>query len=177
VRALLALLRPAVVSPTRFRRLASLTLVGLYLVVTTGAVVRLTASGLGCENWPRCGATPFPTQATGGHSVIEFSNRLVAAVVVCLTLLAWLDARRARNLPPWVVRLALVLFAATFAQIPLGGILTLAGLNPYLVMWHFLLALAALGATRFGATRTAAILDDLAARRAAGATMPVGCDS
>ncbi|TQM38975.1 deoxyribose-phosphate aldolase [Pseudonocardia cypriaca] len=40
-----------------------------------------------------------------------------------------------------------------------------------------LLELAALGATRFGATATATILDDLAARRSAGATIPVGSES
>jgi deoxyribose-phosphate aldolase len=40
-----------------------------------------------------------------------------------------------------------------------------------------LLELAALGATRFGATATATILDDLAARRSAGATIPVSSES
>ena len=30
----------------------------LWVVVTSGAVVRLTASGLGCDNWPRCGDKP-----------------------------------------------------------------------------------------------------------------------
>lgn len=137
---------PAQVTPTRFRALAFLTLAGLYAVIATGATVRLTASGLGCENWPRCGTTPVPTDPRGGHSVIEFSNRLVAAVVVVLTLLLWLNARRAPHLPRWVRRLTLALFLGTFAQIPLGGILTLADLNPFLVMWHFLLAIAALAA-------------------------------
>jgi cytochrome c oxidase assembly protein subunit 15 len=133
------------VSATRFRALSLITLGGLYAVVVTGATVRLTASGLGCENWPRCGKTPFPTQAQGGHSVIEFSNRLVAGLVVAMTLLLWLNARRA-HLPTWLRRLTLALFIGTFAQIPLGGILTLANLNPFLVMWHFLLAIAALAA-------------------------------
>lgn len=137
---------PAQVTPARFRALALLTLGGLYAVIATGATVRLTASGLGCENWPRCGRTPVPTDAQGGHSVIEFSNRLIAALVVALTLLLWLNARRAPGLPRWTRRLTLALFLGTFAQIPLGGILTLADLNPFLVMWHFLLALATLAA-------------------------------
>jgi cytochrome c oxidase assembly protein subunit 15 len=144
-RRLLRALVPADVRPTRLRRVSLLTTVGLWLVVTTGATVRLTASGLGCANWPRCGSTPFPTEAKGGHAVIEFSNRAVALVAVLLTLLAWLNARRTPGLPRWADRLSLVLFVVTFAQIPLGGILTLAHLNPYLVMWHFFLALVALG--------------------------------
>ena len=36
----------------------------LFVVVTSGAFVRLTASGLGCDNWPRCGTGRSPSRAT-----------------------------------------------------------------------------------------------------------------
>jgi cytochrome c oxidase assembly protein subunit 15 len=128
-----------VVSPRRFVQLASVTLFTLWVVVTSGAVVRLTASGLGCDNWPRCGDKPYPEQ--GGHAAIEFGNRMVALVGIVLTLITWLAARRVEGLPRWVRNVALVTALGTIAQIPLGGVTVLLDLHPVAVMSHFLLAL------------------------------------
>jgi heme a synthase len=127
------------VSPRRFVRLAGLTLFTLWVVVTSGAVVRLTASGLGCDNWPRCGDKPYPEQ--GGHAAIEFGNRMVALVGIILTLVTWLASRRVDGLSPRVRTAALVTALGTIAQIPLGGITVLLDLHPVAVMSHFLLAL------------------------------------
>lgn len=131
------------VSAARFLRLAIASALSLYVVVTTGAVVRLTASGLGCDRWPRCGSTPFPEK--GGHAFIEFGNRVVSLGAIIVALVAWLAARRVRGLPDGARRGALFVFLATVAQIPLGGITVIFKLHPLLVMSHFLLALAALG--------------------------------
>ncbi len=128
-----------VVSPRRFLQLASITLFTLWVVVTSGAVVRLTASGLGCDNWPRCGDKPYPEQ--GGHAAIEFGNRMVALVGIVFTLITWLAARRVEGLPRRVRTVALLTAVGTIAQIPLGGITVLLDLHPVAVMSHFLLAL------------------------------------
>ena len=128
-----------VVSPRRFLQLSSITLFTLWVVVTSGAVVRLTASGLGCDNWPRCGDKPYPEQ--GGHAAIEFGNRMVALVGIILTLITWLAARRVDGLPRWVRIVALITALGTIAQIPLGGVTVLLDLHPVAVMSHFLLAL------------------------------------
>ncbi len=130
------------VSARRFAQVATVTVFSLWVVVTSGAVVRLTASGLGCDNWPRCGDKPYPEK--GGHAAIEFGNRVVALVGIALALLTWLASRRVDGLPRWVRRLALVTALGTVAQIPLGGITVLLGLNPIAVMSHFLLALLVL---------------------------------
>ena len=135
--------RAVEVSPARFLVAALVSLGSLYVVVTTGAVVRLTASGLGCDNWPRCGDRPFPEK--GGHAIIEFGNRMVALVAIGCTLLAWLAARRAPGLAGWVRTAALAVFLGTVAQIPLGGLTVIFDLHPLLVMAHFLLALVVLG--------------------------------
>ena len=37
-----------------FQRLIFLSIMGTYLVILAGAVVRGTGSGLGCPDWPRC---------------------------------------------------------------------------------------------------------------------------
>ena len=66
----------------------------LVVIVATGATVRLTGSGLGCEHWPGCQAHHF--EPTSYHSYIEFSNRVVAFLTILVTLVD-LD-RRAR--PP-----------------------------------------------------------------------------
>jgi cytochrome c oxidase assembly protein subunit 15 len=126
-----------------FRRYAVVSLLWIYLVVTTGAIVRLTGSGLGCDHWPRCGSQPFPER--GGHAFIEFGNRVIGAITIAFTLLAWLAARRTNGVPRWVERVALVVFVGTAAQIPLGGLTVILKLHPLLVMAHFLLALAMLG--------------------------------
>ena len=86
------------VSASRFLRIAVASAFSLYVVVTTGAVVRLTASGLGCDHWPRCGSTPFPEK--GGHAFIEFGNRVISLGAIVVTLLAWLAARRQRACCP-----------------------------------------------------------------------------
>jgi heme a synthase len=138
----LARVRAREVSPARFLQLALLSVVSLYVVVTTGALVRLTASGLGCDNWPRCGDTPFPE--TGYHAFIEFGNRVVAVGAMLCTLIAWLAARRTHGLPRWVRITALAAFLGTVAQIPLGGLTVIFELHPLLVMSHFLLALVVL---------------------------------
>jgi cytochrome c oxidase assembly protein subunit 15 len=37
-----------------FRKLAKLALILVYLVILAGAVVRMTGSGMGCPDWPKC---------------------------------------------------------------------------------------------------------------------------
>ena len=130
------------VSARRFVQISTAAVLTLWVVVTSGAVVRLTASGLGCDNWPRCGDKPFPEK--GGHAAIEFGNRMVALVGILLTVATWLAARRVVGLPRWVRSIALVTALGTVAQIPLGGITVLLDLHPVAVMSHFLLALAVL---------------------------------
>lgn len=132
-------------SPQMFRRLAIGSAAWLWLIVVTGATVRLTASGLGCEHWPGCTAgNPFPSKSY--HSFIEFGNRMVSALTILATLVGWAGARFTPGVPRWTRRLALGTFAGTLAQAPLGAITVYAGLNPWLVMSHFLLALVVLAA-------------------------------
>ncbi len=127
------------ISPDRFLSIAVASVAALGLVVTSGAFVRLTGSGLGCDNWPRCGDTPFP--AKDFHAMIEFGNRVVAVLGILAALVTWLASRRVDRLPRWVRRTALGAFLGTVAQIPLGGLTVILDLHPLAVMSHFLLAL------------------------------------
>jgi cytochrome c oxidase assembly protein subunit 15 len=137
--------QPIVWPAETFRRYALAGVVALYAIVTTGATVRLTASGLGCEHWPGCTAgNPFPEKDY--HSFIEFGNRVVSAVAIALTLVVWTGSLITPYLPRWTRWLAGVMFFGTFAQAPLGAITVYADLHPLLVMTHFLLALVVLAA-------------------------------
>jgi len=130
-------------SPATFRKLALSSAAWLWIIIVSGATVRLTASGLGCEHWPGCTAgNPFPSK--GYHSFIEFGNRVVSALTILATLGGWVGARFTPGVPRGLRRLALATFLGTLAQAPLGAITVYAGLNPWLVMSHFMLALVVL---------------------------------
>ena len=136
--------RTLAVSPEGFRRVALVTTIALVLIVATGATVRLTGSGLGCEHWPGCQAgDPLPKK--GYHSYVEFSNRIVAFLTVVTTLVLAVAAWRTRGLARWVKVLATVVFAGTLGQAPLGAVTVYYHLNPWLVISHLLLSLLVLG--------------------------------
>ena len=131
-------------TPARFRQVAIASAAMLVLIVVTGATVRLTSSGLGCEHWPGCQpGDPFPKK--GYHSYVEFSNRVVAFFTILTTLAAWTTANLAPGVRPWLKALAGWVFIGTLAQAPLGAITVYFHLNPYLVLTHLLLSLAVLG--------------------------------
>lgn len=116
-----------------FERLVLIAWAALYVNFCSGALVRVTNSGLGCPDWPLCNGSATPPLA--GHAVIEFSNRILAASVIVITLLlAYRGWRHPRK------RLAVAIAAGTFAQGPLGGITILVDLHPIAVASHFLLA-------------------------------------
>jgi len=135
-----AVIRARTLSALGFLRLAAASCVALFLVVTSGAFVRLTGSGLGCENWPSCGDKPYPEQ--GFHAFVEFGNRMVALVGIVLTLVTWLASRRVAGLSGYARWGALAAFLVAAAQIPMGGITIALDLHPLAVMTHFLLGLA-----------------------------------
>jgi cytochrome c oxidase assembly protein subunit 15 len=130
-------------TPVRFLRLATASCFALFLVITSGAFVRLTGSGLGCENWPRCGDRPYPERDF--HAVVEFGNRMIALVGLAATLVTWLAARKTEGLSRGGRAAALAAFLVVVAQIPMGAITIAVDLHPLAVMVHFLLGLTALG--------------------------------
>src|SRR5437764_3200871 len=131
----LARLRGLSISARALRLLTVTNAVMLVLIVATGATVRLTGSGLGCEHWPGC--APHHFEPKSFHSYIEFSNRVFAFFTILVTLLTWTLARGHR-------RLAFAVFFGTLLQAPLGALTVHFGLNPWLVLSHFLLSLVVL---------------------------------
>ncbi len=131
------------VSPARYLQLAAASAISLYLIVLTGALVRLTGSGLACESWPGCQEGAF-FPAVGEHSTIEFGNRVVALLPIGLSLVAWIVAPRTRGLGRGATWIAAGVFLGTIAQAPLGLLTIRLDLHPLMVGTHFLLALVVL---------------------------------
>ena len=124
-------------------RLASLVnLIAQSGIIVTGAIVRLTGSGLGCPTWPNCAPgslVPVASQVEGFHKFIEFGNRLLTFVVLLASVAVLLIAvfSKIKKIIIWST-LPLI---GTLLQAVLGGITVLTGLNPFTVMSHFLLSI------------------------------------
>jgi heme a synthase len=139
----LARIRSFELSPARFVQLAAANVVGLWLIVGSGAAVRLTDSGLGCSHWPGC-EQGHPLPEKDSHAFVEFGNRLVGGVVITLAFVTWLAARRTPGLPNWARRLALLVFLGALAQAPLGYLAVASDLRWPVVMAHLLLSIGLL---------------------------------
>ena len=132
------------VTPARFVRIAVGSVAALALVVTSGAFVRLTGSGLGCPTWPRCTDESFrPHGELDYHQAIEFGNRTLFGVLGVIALAtfyaAWRSGRRD------LMSMALLIGLIIPAQAVIGGITVLTDLNPWVVSFHLLCSLAIIG--------------------------------
>jgi len=130
------------VTPRQFELLSLAALGALTAIVLTGAAVRLTGSGLGCPDWPRCYGNAYPPLQT--HALIEFGNRVVGAVVGIAVLLVAALAFRRRPYRRDLALLALTLPLGVLAQAVLGGLTVVDKLAPGLVMAHFALSMVIL---------------------------------
>lgn len=113
----------------------------LCVIVVSGALVRLTGSGLGCIDWPGCSQTKFVDISTG-HSAIEQINRLftgvVSAAVAASALGSFFVSPRHRK----TIWLAIGLVIGVLVQVLLGALVVITGLNPWSNMSHFLVSMA-----------------------------------
>ncbi|WP_245703126.1 COX15/CtaA family protein [Raineyella antarctica] len=115
-------------------------------IILTGGIVRVTGSGLGCSEWPRCTEASYVTlPANGIHGAIEFGNRLLTFVLIVIAIgniiSAWRSREngapvpRVRTLTAWVM-------VGIVVQAVIGGITVWYRLSPYLVGIHLLLSAA-----------------------------------
>lgn len=132
---------PRTVTPL-VRGLALASLVSQILIVVTGGAVRLTASGLGCPEWPRCTAESMvATPEMGMHGVIEFGNRLLTFVLTAIAIAMLVSLWNLRRTRRDLFIPAVVLLAGIPAQAVVGGITVLTQLNPWVVGWHFIISM------------------------------------
>jgi cytochrome c oxidase assembly protein subunit 15 len=132
------------ISPHRYAQVTAVALASLALIVLTGAAVRLTGSGLGCPDWPKChGGTVPPADV---NAVIEYGNRLLTGVVGIAVIaacgLAFFRNPYRRHLA-WIGGL---LPLGVLGQAILGALVVKFHLAPGLVMCHFILSMMLLDA-------------------------------
>src|ERR1700760_3427762 len=123
------------VTPDQYRRLTYWTLGALTLIVLTGAAVRLTGSGLGCPDWPKCFGKALPPSST--HALIEFTNRALSGLVGVLCGVAVVLAYTRRPFRRDLAWLAWLLPLGVVAQAVLGGFTVRGQLAPGFVVGHF----------------------------------------
>ncbi|KTR08173.1 cytochrome oxidase assembly protein [Curtobacterium luteum] len=111
------------------------------VLIGTGGLVRLTASGLGCPTWPKCTADSLvSTPEMGVHGIIEFGNRLLTVVLVVVAIATFLAVVRMRRTRPELFWLAFAQGAAIPVQAVIGGISVRTNLNPFVVGLHFVVS-------------------------------------
>ena len=126
-------------------------LIALFVIATqagisvTGAVVRVTASGLGCPTWPQCFPGSFTPVGVSEvpvlHQVVEFGNRLLTSVVVIAAAAIVLAVTRARRRREIIV-FAWLMPGGTVVQAIIGGITVRTGLLWWTVAVHLLASMA-----------------------------------
>jgi cytochrome c oxidase assembly protein subunit 15 len=138
------------------RRIALAGVIAFTVIMSTGAAVRLSASGLGCPDWPQCSTADVVASKNAGQTLlntwIEFSNRLLNFPLVLIAALVFIAAWRFRPQGPGGEKrrdlfwLGLALPAGVVAQAVIGGIVVLTKLNPAAVSVHFLVSASIVGA-------------------------------
>ncbi|WP_424752539.1 COX15/CtaA family protein [Mycobacterium sp.] len=110
-------------------------------IAVTGAIVRVTASGLGCPTWPQCFPGSFTPVAHAEvpriHQAVEFGNRMITFAVVIAAVLAVLAVTRARRRGEVLVY-AWLMPVSTVVQAVIGGITVRTGLLWWTVAIHLL---------------------------------------
>jgi len=146
-------------TPVSMRRLALAGVIANTVIMSTGAAVRLSASGLGCPDWPQCSAADVVASKNAGQTLlntwIEFGNRLLNFPLVIIAALIFIAAWRFRPDGPAASgtgrRRDLVWLGAAqplgvVAQAVIGGIVVLTKLSPAAVSVHFLVSAAVVAA-------------------------------
>ena len=128
-------------SQQSFLAISRISLVSLYAIIITGSLVRLTGSGLGCADWPQCSSTKFVDVSTG-HAAIEQINRLFTGFVSVAVVAAVLGSIFVTPRRKSLIWLSSGLVIGVLAQVILGAVVVLTGLNPWSNMAHFLVSLA-----------------------------------
>jgi heme a synthase len=145
-----------------FRKLATLTVSAVYILILVGGIVRASGAGMGCPDWPTCFGQWIPpteeaqlpadyheryaigyenTQFNPIKTWTEYLNRLTG---VTIGLLIFLTAWRSRIYlkgDKAVFYLSLAVFGLVGFQGWLGSTVVASNLKPVIITLHMLLAL------------------------------------
>src|SRR5688572_33382188 len=106
-------------SPDRYRVVTGVALGLLCMIVLTGVLVRLTGSGLGCDDWPNCNDESLVDVSTT-PAAIEQVNRLLTGLVSLGVIAAVLGSIRREPRRRDLTWLSIGLVVGVLGQIVLG---------------------------------------------------------
>ncbi|MGK2309184.1 COX15/CtaA family protein [Cutibacterium sp. V970] len=111
-------------------------------IIVTGAVVRLTGSGLGCDTWPRCTAGKYtPHEAMGIHPYVEVGNRLLTFILVAVAISLLVRCYRVR-VTSQLTALAWINLVSITVQVVISAISVHLALNPFIVALRLMVSVA-----------------------------------
>jgi len=131
------------ISAERYQKYIIFSIICLALIILTGAAVRLSESGLGCEDWPKCEEDKFVPEWQL-NTWIEFGNRLLSGLVAVAVVISVLGAYKRTPKDSKIIKLAWGLVVGVIGQIVLGGVTVLLELHPAVVGAHFILSMVLL---------------------------------
>ena len=123
---------------------AILASVMVYTLMIIGAFVRASGFGLACPDWPTCRGQVIPEFTT--PVIAEYTHRIAAALSTLLVLTTMVLAIR-RHRKSRVALFATLSFGLIIAQVLLGMLTVLSGLDPIIGTAHLALATAVFGST------------------------------
>ncbi|MFW5419303.1 COX15/CtaA family protein [Nocardiopsis sp. CNT-189] len=112
-------------------------------IAVTGATVRVTSSGLGCSEWPKCtedSFVPVGTDHSAFNAAIEFGNRTLTFLVLAVGVIVFIATLRLRPRRRDLRVMATVIPLGVLGQAVVGGITVWSDLHPASVASHFLLS-------------------------------------
>ncbi|MFN4123086.1 MAG: COX15/CtaA family protein [Flavobacteriales bacterium] len=146
-----------------FRRLVKISLVNVFLVIAAGGIVRMTGSGMGCPDWPKCfGQYIPPTDVSQlpadykeifkvqGKEIADFSafktwteyiNRLVGALLGLFLLITTVIAAFLWKKDKWLFLASFFILLLTAFQAWLGALVVASNLAPVRITTHMVVAL------------------------------------
>jgi heme a synthase len=146
------------VSSKRFVIFGLITIAAVYFLILVGGTVRATGAGMGCPDWPLCFGQWIPptsesqlppnwreTYADRGYDTapfepvktwIEYTNRLVGAVIGLLILIVTVMAARYRKTDPLVFWCAVGGLLAVGFNGWLGSQVVASNLRPVMISLH-----------------------------------------
>ena len=125
---------PQPTSITRFYNLLLATSVMVFLLIVMGGIVRVTGSGLGCPDWPKCFGQWVPPMRL--DAIIEYLHRLIATLtsplILASAVIGWRRFRQYKIIyQPLIWSVVLLGFQGL-----LGGIVVILETPPNLVAVH-----------------------------------------
>ncbi|MFT7114485.1 MAG: cytochrome c oxidase assembly protein subunit 15 [Candidatus Azotimanducaceae bacterium] len=146
-----------------FQKWVKITLVSIYLVIVAGGIVRMTDSGMGCPDWPKCFGMWVPptsvdelpanyqeiyshrgyadTTFNAAHTWTEYINRLVGALSGIIVFVMMLWSFRYWKTDRSKSGLSIVVYLLMVFQAWLGATVVYSVLEPAKITIHMLAAL------------------------------------